>query len=445
MHRAAAAVTTGLLALILLAAPAYAHGELASSDPPDEGVVPAPVHDITFVFTGPVEPFVDGYTITTISGAEIPVARVVVVDDATVRVVPGEPLVEPFVAQWAVVSGDSHPVTGVISVVVDIPTPPEPVQTPNPSAVTQPPPMDPEASLEALDELATEAAERSLIARVAPGAIRSGVYLATLVVLGALALTSWRRRRNRADASLQRAAVPLVRVGSVVLAVGAYLSIGAQMVDLSGNIDALVDIGQWGDVFTGRLRVGVLIRIAGACALLMTTFVRWPLPWSGVGAGLVLISYPVLGHGAGDTPAWLSGPATVVHVAAVSVWIGGLVALAVTSRRPDVHLRDHIGTFSRAAGIALGAAFIAGTALAVAELGSASALWSSGYGQRLLIKLAVVLGVVACGAIHRFRTVPEVLGSSGRRGVGSFQTLAGVEIALAIAVLATTAWLVAAG
>jgi putative copper export protein len=209
-------------------------------------------------------------------------------------------------------------------------------------------------------------------------------------------------------------------------------------------------VGGWGDVFVGRVRAGVSLRLAGALALFAATVVgRRPaaVP-AAVGALLVLASYAVLGHASRTDPAWLATPSAVVHVAAVSVWAGGLVAvtLAAMKRRRAVAVPVVVGEFSDLAAVALASTVATGLVLSATTLDRMSDLWDTAYGHRLVVKLAIVAVVVLVGALHRFRTVPRLRrAASDDRASDSaapFVRLAWVEILGFGAVLSATAWLV---
>ena len=107
----------------------------------------------------------------------------------------------------------------------------------------------------------------------------------------------------------------------------------------------------------------------------------------------------VSGHDAVDPgSSWKSALADWVHLAAVSLWIGGLIALALTWR---VGGREAIGRFSGFATWLVALVVAAGTYLAIVRLPALHDLWRTGYGQVLLVKLALVVVVLAWGGVHK--------------------------------------------
>ena len=123
------------------------------------------------------------------------------------------------------------------------------------------------------------------------------------------------------------------------------------------------------------------------------------------------------GHDAVDPGStWKSALADWVHLAAVSLWIGGLVALALTWR---VGGREAIGRFSRFATWLVALVVAAGTYLAIVRLPAAHDLWRTGYGHVLLVKLALVVLVLAWGGVHKLFPRARVLRSvTGEMAVG---------------------------
>src|SRR5262249_15954023 len=100
-----------------------------------------------------------------------------------------------------------------------------------------------------------------------------------------------------------------------------------------------------------------------------------------------------------------------VHVTSSAIWVGGLFGLAATVLRaagawPAPVLAAVATRFSRLAGACL--LFVVLTAVynAWISIPFVSALWTTAYGGVLIAKIAVVLVIVAIGALNRFTIVP---------------------------------------
>ena len=134
------------------------------------------------------------------------------------------------------------------------------------------------------------------------------------------------------------------------------------------------------------------------------------------------------GHDAVDPgSSWKSELADWVHLSAVSLWIGGLVALVVTWR--VLPRRVAVERFSRLATVLVALVVAAGIYLAIVRLPALHDLWRTGYGQVLLVKLALVALALAWGAVHNL--VPRARIARSIAG----ETAVGVAVLLAAAVL----------
>jgi copper transport protein len=78
-----------------------------------------------------------------------------------------------------------------------------------------------------------------------------------------------------------------------------------------------------------------------------------------------------------------------------------------------------VGRFSTMAGISFAGIIVAGTLLAVAEVGSVSNLFETGYGQLLLLKLGLVGLLLFLAGYNRYLLLPGLFAASesGRAGV----------------------------
>ena len=138
------------------------------------------------------------------------------------------------------------------------------------------------------------------------------------------------------------------------------------------------------------------------------------------------------GHAAGS-------PVTVLtqwlHLIGVGAWIGGLVWLVLGLIRGSEPAR--VRRFSTLAGYGLAVVVVAGVLRSTNELGWGWWLhpFQSDYSTTLVVKLAIVLPLIALGALNRYRNVAHL----DERGTRPVLRTAGAEIALAAAVLATTA------
>ena len=147
------------------------------------------------------------------------------------------------------------------------------------------------------------------------------------------------------------------------------------------------------------------------------------------------------GHSAADAgSSWLSELADWAHLAAASLWVGGLVQLAfvIWPLAPELR-RSAFLRFSKLATALIVILLSAGIYLSVLRLPRFDDLWSEGYGQVLLVKLGLVSLALLWGAAHHFLVRPALergaplLSHQPRSLIG--ESAVGLAILLAAAVL----------
>jgi copper transport protein len=184
----------------------------------------------------------------------------------------------------------------------------------------------------------------------------------------------------------------------------------------------------------------------------------------------VLATYGGVGHAAAGSAPTLALLSDTTHLAAASVWIGGLVILVscLLQRRRTAELAEALPRYSR---LALGCVAVlaaTGTYQAWREVWPIPALWSTTYGQLLLAKVVGFLLIVAVAyfsrqAVQRRYVRPVVHALSVKEEGGSVATISepeaaalgqdrqlvrrlrasvGIELALGVVVLAVAAVLV---
>ena len=151
-------------------------------------------------------------------------------------------------------------------------------------------------------------------------------------------------------------------------------------------------------------------------------------------AGLVLIPLPTLaGHALDPGRSWIEAVADVGHVAAASLWLGGLVALAL-ALRGGADRRSTLRRFSNLALVSVLVLAATGVIRALAELDSVSQIWSTGYGRVLVVKTALLTALVVIGWVNRYRLVPQ-------NAVGALRRSTAAELALFVVLVAAVALL----
>jgi len=132
---------------------------------------------------------------------------------------------------------------------------------------------------------------------------------------------------------------------------------------------------------------------------------------------VALIARPLTGHSA-DVGA-LAQVAIIGHVAAASVWCGGLAVVAVVAGTARSVWARMLPRFSRLAGWCAAVVAGGGVLNALLQLGGVNLLLSSGYGRVVLGKVAALMVLLGLGWFARRRWVPEA---------GSHRTPAAVSL-----------------
>jgi copper transport protein len=133
---------------------------------------------------------------------------------------------------------------------------------------------------------------------------------------------------------------------------------------------------------------------------------------------IALVFLPALaGHASVQRPVWLFLPANLIHVGAMSVWIGGLTALLVclpvaTRKLANADrsrlLADVLARFSPLALGCVIALAASGVTQALVQIDAWNELWNTSYGRAVLVKAGLLAGLVALGAVNRRRTLPRL-------------------------------------
>jgi putative copper resistance protein D len=199
--------------------------------------------------------------------------------------------------------------------------------------------------------------------------------------------------------------------------------------------------------FVAEIRAALVVVLA-ACLLLD----RFVLPrWLALLAALGLVGAIAWTGHAGSTLGELGDlhlAADVLHLAAASAWVGGLIGLlvmfAVGRRHPSPEWAplqlDAIRRFSTIGLASVGALIGSGIVNAWMLVGSFRALLVTDYGQLLLLKLAVFAAMVAFATINRFSPTPQlalaVKGEGDGRALSALTGNTWIEFALALPIFA---------
>ena len=146
----------------------------------------------------------------------------------------------------------------------------------------------------------------------------------------------------------------------------------------------------------------------------------------------------ITGHAAARGLASVQVAVQWIHLLAVGVWMGGLVALLVSIRGATSDEKAIAARrFSRWAGIGLVVLALSGVIRAIDEVGTISALVSTDFGRLVILKSVLFVGLGALGAVNHFWSVP-----AAARTLDRLRRIGRVEVAIALAALVATGFLV---
>jgi len=152
---------------------------------------------------------------------------------------------------------------------------------------------------------------------------------------------------------------------------------------------------------------------------------------TGLLAAATLIPPLLAGHSGHARYHYLAVASLSVHVLSASIWIGGLLALALAlgrGRGPAGHtpLVTALPRFSRVALFCCVAVGLSGAVNAWIRLATVDQLWLTPYGRLILAKTAALVVLAGFGWWHRRRTIQAVRDRRPR----AFVLLAAVEVAI---------------
>jgi len=299
-----------------------------------------------------------------------------------------------------------------------------------------------------LDEsgAASNAGER--LQRIGLFGSMTGIMLATGLVVFLLVV---HRGSHREIARILR----VITIAGVVALVGAAVEVlGLASID---------DLG-WYDAFVDAASSASMMRLLGALLVVFGVFdqvrpstdgagptgepVRW-VPSSASAFGLAGIAIGVLsfwfdGHTVTEGPRIIHAVANGLHVAAGSVWFGGIVGLAVVAmmrRGTDESSAGLVVRFSTVASLALLFVAFAGTSMALLITDEIGDLTGTDWGRMLLVKVGVVGVTALIGGYNHFVVVPALdSGDASRstRAESHIRRTLLAEAALLVLVIALT-------
>jgi copper transport protein len=429
------ATLLSVVALVGLAGPASAHAVLDSSSPQDGASVDREPAEVSLTFDEAVQPIPASDEVISSTGERVDTGQMRQSADGTTIVLPLRPGLPAgtYSATWRVVSADTHIVGGSVTFGIGV----------DPSAAPAPPPD----RTRALD----------VTTDVAQGLLYLGIVLLIGVSAAAAWLWPWVITAHRTRLTLWCGWLLMV-VGTLV----AFLLQGARAEDGSWaavlrRAGAGETLGSaFGQELIARLALLLLVIPLLTSASLARLRRRGHAVTGAVAALALLVTVALTGHESVGSDVPLALVSAILHLAAMAVWLGGLAVLVTVvvpfARRGGHELHSAVvKRWSYIAYSCVACLVVTGEFQASRQVDPVQALWSTGYGAVLLIKLGVVGAMLVAAVLaqrHVLATAPsEPGGTADERFAGGdvltvIRRSVRIEAALAVVVLAVTAVLV---
>jgi copper transport protein len=408
MSRCGRSLVLALAAAAALGLPtaAFAHAALLRTVPEASGTVNVPPRQLELTYSEPVEPRFAVVSVTDVAGRQKTAGAP--------RRSPANPdtLLVPlkrvpegwYLVYWRAISVDGHPVRGAFTFAVG----------PNAGPA-------PQFSIPSVSE--TAATPRLVIARWA-------VFLSVMGAIGlaALRLAIARPIVRRVDGSkLHTVSLAFGIVSAIgLVAIPVYFLLATadfalRSVFAVGALVPLVRVSAFGRGYVDLWICFALFVAAAALAIRIDRpdrerrSIAELLAFTGAGfaAAAALLVPGAAGHAAQTTPRGLSLLFDWTHLAAGSLWVGGLAGLLVLWRSLPVASRTAglvvaVPRFSNTALASVIVLVASGIGASLLHLPTLGSLWQTSYGQALLVKIGLLLGAIVLASVNLLRAKPRL-------------------------------------
>jgi len=408
-----------LLAVVALAAPAAAsaHAYLIKTFPSASTILDTPPPDVALTFDEAVEPRFaiisvtdkEGHQQATASPSRSP-------SNPDTLVVPLKPHLPEgwYLVYWRAISVDGHPVQGAFTFAVG------PNPGPSPQFV--------------IPHIASSATTPQLVVA------KWFVFITVMLSVGLLCmrLAIARPVLRRVEGTRLRAVTLAFALTSTLalLAVPIYLEEATAIDSLRSFSDVGALVPLWRTTAFGRSYVDL------EWCLLLVCLAAWIAIWvdrpdrehrsiaeilAGLGvvgaAAAVLVVPAAAGHAAQTSPRGLAVALDWLHVSSGSIWIGGLAGLLlIWGTQPSGSrvsaLSVVVPRFSNVAFVSVMLLLGSGVWAAVLHLPILSALWTTSYGQAIMVKATLLACAMLLAAVNLVRTKPRLAAVRTRPELG---------------------------
>ncbi|USK60114.1 copper resistance CopC/CopD family protein [Peribacillus asahii] len=389
-----------LLILLLLSVsfPSFtlAHSHVIQSTPGEGEVLNTLPSTVSVTFNAPIQAAFYSLEVYNESEERVDADENVLEDNVLKNKLPNEVENGSYTLKWKVVSKDGHPTEGSLSFVVDVKPAEKPIEK------------------EEIKQEETTVEEKIQPEKTTP---EIGHTLTQSLLYGSLSLYigvlffHLKLLPNTVSFHINNQSKLLLWISYAGLMLSILLSLPLQARSISGSISDTLTLTTFGTVW--------FVEVLLLFFLLLSTWLlrKASRKWAAALVILLLLSLMLAKSFIGHTM-MASIPAAAItmnflHLAAMSLWLGGLLAICLVLPRAAKHVTNPderktvywqvLHNFSSWALIFVSVLLTSGVCSSLLHIDSMDSLLTTLYGQVLLVKVALTLVMILFGAYHFFR------------------------------------------
>ena len=239
---------------------------------------------------------------------------------------------------------------------------------------------------------------------------RGITYLGTAVSIGSLAFAAF---ALSAKTPQLNKAMNLAALGAGIWTIFGAIAYLFTYLSVTGSAFSTSDtFGQSLWLFTTSIELGRYLALNVLAGAILTVLA---LAFQGLTSALLLASFGLLGlvplaltgHAAGAANHAMAVNSIGLHLVAVTIWVGGLVALVVVRDKNPERQAELVKRYSTLALISFLIVAVSGIALSMISLGKWENIFSP-YGLLVALKVAALLLLGAIGGHYRYRLIGRI-------------------------------------
>ena len=205
--------------------------------------------------------------------------------------------------------------------------------------------------------------------------------------------------------------------------------------NIGGDLSSVIDLLMLQLAVESKSGVSYSTAFAGFSVMLISYNLKSKVKRVGliIGSVSVLFSFTMSGHS--QLGGMLTQLLLIVHLIGIAFWLGALLPFRWICLQRDT---NNLGVLAQRFGVLamvyVGLLLIAGFGYAYLLLGDVSLIFSTRYGNVLLIKIVLVGALLSLAALNKFKLVP-LLEINSSEALKKFQSSVQFEIALALVIL----------